>query len=617
MNSQYLNLLNLFIANDSLTIEELMASEHVSERTMMKYIHQLNDDLKGIACVVEKQHHFYLKVDDFQKLAKIQTSHLKQSLDFNDADKRQAFILKRLFESKSFVTLDDLSEELTISKTTINRDLKGLRGKLKDYKVKVDSMTNNGIKLSVSEDFEAPIVVVKLLYDYFNLRQLMNTGRLKQYQMICNDLGIEKELEREIFRNLVALKFVKQNGYKVMEPIKHFKKMWLNEGVLTPLIKFCKEFFNNNVSEAEFNYLLSPLSFRSNQLLSNQLVSDQLEKNKQIFMKIKDQSNVNSIDFDHVYEQIKYHFTFLINRAIFHSFSSQILPSNLLDKYPVAYDLAQSTISQLSSFLGTNINFSEAGYLILYFEMEIEDKGDSDETYANIAIVGQVGASVKKFIEYQLNDIFDNEVKLDTFKDPDELNRSSRQFLLIFSEIPIRYSDPIVPIIRISSAFKDLELKIRVQVSLVEKAIKNLQVEFNFWELDQKKGYLKSVEKIINQKIDEGSLTKQFLSDWLKREERGVGVFGNEIVVPHIVDASGNQRILLQVGVFNQTVKYQGQSVRMIFLIGIPKELDYELSRVLSQIYDFVFLVINNNNLYQRLLNFDSAHSLAQITEGL
>jgi len=599
-------------------MSELVAAEHVSERTMLKYIQQLNEELRGAAKVLEKQHRYYLQVNDYQRLAKLQTGHLKKSLDFNDANKRYAYILKRLFQSESYITLDDLADELTVSKTTLNRDLKQLRQDLTDYDSKIYSMTNNGIKLMIYQDYEAPIIIKHFIDGYFDLQSIIDSYNLDRMMQICRKLGLDLTTSKAIKRNLVTLKFAIQNGYRIASKIPHFHRLWtLNKNILS-LSEELERNFITGINENELDYLLSPLTFKSTTLLDNHLVDKELLANETLFMQIKQQSELNStLDFSHMYDQIKYHFLFLINRAIFRAKTSQLLPSNLLEKYPIAYDLAHVTLQLLSEKLGVQVKKTEMGYLVLYFQMELEDHKSTGRPSFEVAIVGQVGSSVVRFIQHQLDEIFEDEVVVTVFHTAEQLNANYGHYLLIFSDRPIKYSDTTTPVVRISAAFRANELRGKLQVSLVEKAILNGSCEFNFWQFNHRENYLSVVKQMIQARIKDGSLNREFLKSWQKREQRGSSVFENGIAIPHVIDNSGNQRILLQIGVFDRRTKYQERDVQVIFLIGIPQELNHELNKVLSQIYDLVFLIASNSNIYQGLLNFDQSQALTQITEGI
>ncbi len=618
LNSQYLRLLSFFIVNDSVTINELLAVEHVSERTMNKYIQQLNEELAGAAQVHEKRRRYYLQVNDYQRLAKLQTGHLKKSLDFNDANKRYAYIVKRLFQSTDYITLDDLADELTISKTTLNRDLKQLRQALASYDAEIYAMTNNGIKLMIYDDYEAPIIVDHFVYDYFDLQAMVTSEWLDRVRQCCYRLGLEASMSKLLRRHLIVLNFSINSGYRITSQIPNFHRLWqLSENPLQ-LATVLSIGFKTELSDNELDYLMAPLAFKANGLLSEALIDSQLTQNGIIFERIRQQSELSSaLNFEHMYDQIKYHCLFLINRTIFHVQTNQLLPSNLLEKYPIAYDLAQTMLKVLEGHLGVPVDPAEMGYLVLYFEMELEDRQNKGQPSFEVAIVGQVGASVIKFIQHQLDEIFEDEVVVTVFANAKQLNMNYGHYLLIFSDRPIEYGDTTTPVVRISAAFRANELRVKLQVSLVERAILNSNCEFDFWNLKHQTPYLDAVKTMIEARIDDGSLNTSFMKSWQQREQQGSSVFENGIAIPHVIDNSGHQRILLQLGVFDRRTKYQDRDVQFVFLIGIPQKLNHELNKVLSQVYDLIFLIASNSNIYQGLLNYDQQQPLTQITEGI
>lgn len=604
--------------NDSVTLRELAAAEHVSERTMTKYIEQLNKELQSAAQIVEKHRRYYLHVDDYQQLAKLQTGHLKKRLDFNDVHKRFGYILKQLFQHQDYITLDHLAEDLIISKMTLNRDLKQLRTLLAPYRAEIKSMTNNGIKLVIKEDYEAPIIIDDFIADYFDLQSEDYAPQRGQLMKILQPLGLDDRSTKLIVRNALVLNYAVTNHYRIEHPIPKFARLWQDNQIIQIISNSIKTVLNQSLTEFEMDFILSPLTFKANEWLKPELVNQQLDRNWPLFLKLPDKYGIkNHINYLHFYQQIKYHFLFLINRTLFHTKTNQLLPGSLLTKYPTAYDLAQGLVSIIEDYLGVAVNQAEFGYLVLYFEMELEDQQKVAQPEFEVAIVGQVGSSVIRFIKHQLSEIFDDEVVVTVFSDARQLNSDENHYLLIFSDKPINYHDETTPVVRISAAFRVDELRGKLQASLVEKDILNGTCHFNYWRFENGETYLTGVQHLIKTRIADGELTEDFLTAWWDREAQGSCVFENGIAMPHVVDRSSKPRILLQIGVFQRPVKYQDREVQMVFLIGIPNNLNHLLSKTLSEVYDLVFQVASNQNIYQGLLNFDPEQRFTQITEGI
>ena len=618
LDSQGFRLLKYFIVNDSITIDELIANEHVSKRTMTKYIQELNDDLDGIAQVHRKQQRYYIRVNDYQQLAKIQTGQLKRNLDFNDANKRYAYIIDRLIRADEYITLDDLAEGLMVSRTTLNRDIKDLRNQLDEYQAEIFSMTSNGIKLKVSKEYEVPILIENFVYDYYPTQLLAKIEKRANLKLLYEELHIETQTQVQFEKKLTSLYLAIQDGYRIEHKIPFFPRLWDNGGSISRLINIFEVIVGTKLTSYECDYLLSPLTFKANRLLSRELVEKEARNNYQVFELVKKKNTFDiALDFKHIYEQIKYHLLFLINRSLFHFKVPTILPDNVVDQYPLANDLAVLTIHVLEKKLNVNIDKVEISYLAIYFEMELEENKAGTVQTLEVAIVGQIGESVIRFIQHRLEDIFEDEIAVAVFKNVEQLDKQNAHYLLIFSDKPIRYYDQATPVVRISAAFRANELRNKLQVSFIEKAISSNLCEFTYQSLHSKDGYLCATEKMIQSKIKEGSLNASFLKFWKKREQQGSNVFENGIAIPHVMDNSDNERILLNIGVFDSDTKYQDRRVRIVFLIGIPQKLNHQLNKVLTQVYDLVFAVANNRDIYNNILDYDQQGPLTQITEGI
>ncbi|AVK63268.1 hypothetical protein C5Z26_03625 [Lactobacillus sp. CBA3606] len=618
MDNQDFRLLNYLVANDSVQMAELLAHEHVSKRTMHKYIQNLNDDLEGIAEVRQKQQRFFLQVNDYQQLAQLQTSQLKQKLDFNDPDKRQAYIVNQLIQATSYVTLDALAESLSISKPTLTRDITSLRKKLSQYRAKIESMTNNGIRLVFTDEYHVLIVIEQFVYDYYPVATLPIKSRLAELRNTCNDLQLTSHIIAQIERKVVADYLAFSGGYQLTKHIPHFQPLWQHSEAVQELAATIEFVLNRSIAEAEMTYLLAPLTFQTNELLSEELVAKQVATNQQLFRTVAQTAALNvQFDFTHFYQQIKYHLLFLINRAIFQVSSTALLPENVANQYPVANDLAVLTIQTLEQTLSTPINPIEISYLTIYFEMELEENQSALKNTVAVAMVGAIGKNVTRFIEHRLNAIFEGSVTVTVFDDVTALKAQHQHFLLIFTNGPINYDDGVSSIVRISTVFRADELQSKLQVSLIEEAIKNQQCDFSYQTLAGQDGYLAATQKMIEQKITLGKLNQTFLKDWQLREQKSSCVFEGGVAIPHVIDHTNQHRILISVGVFDHEIEYQDRKVRLVFLIGIPAEVDQPLSRVLSEVYDFIFSIAKNQGVYHNLLNYDPNRPLIQITEGI
>ena len=70
MNVLNYQLFKILTTNDSITVDRLVSELQVSKKTLQKYITSLNEELGEIAEIQEKNQKYYLKVEDYARLAK-------------------------------------------------------------------------------------------------------------------------------------------------------------------------------------------------------------------------------------------------------------------------------------------------------------------------------------------------------------------------------------------------------------------------------------------------------------------------------------------------------------------------------------------------------------------
>ncbi|RRG01152.1 MAG: HTH domain-containing protein [Lactobacillus sp.] len=619
MDGQEYRLLKYFIANDSLTITELTAQFQISKRTMQKYIKELNADLKGIAVVRDNQQRFYLKIYDYNRLTSLQTGFLKQSLDFNDPQKRQAFIILKLIQADDFIILDDLAEQLVISKGTLNRDIHDLKQSLQEYQTEIISVTNKGVRLVVTHDYDYGLLLLNFVYDYYPLSAVLADEHDKfVLEGLIRQLDATEHTVTLVEKNLIVLAVLFQYKRRLKMSIPFYQEL-VSEEKLAPLIQQAEKLLHTQLTTTEKAFLCYPLNIKLTNVTDKVKLEQRLKWVHHLFDNVQQtiRRTLNShLDLDHVFIQIRYHLLFMVNRIIFKAQTENLLSNEVIEKYPVALELALLTARSLEQQLHLKIPEVESNYLTIYYQMEIEEQHHR-QVNKKAAIVGPVSRSIKKFIMHQLNDLFQDTIEIVTFMSVLELQQTQEHYLIVFSNQPIQLDDPSIPIVRLNSAFRTDELLSKVQTAQVEEAINQGWCHFRITRLNAQLGYLKGTETLIKQEIARGQLNETFLTDWYQREKQTNNIFENKIAIPHMIDHSGAKRILLTVGIFDKIVAYQQRQVQLIFLIGIPSQLDPQINRALSQVYDLIFTISRHQNIYSNLLNYNDQQSLTQITEGI
>ena len=480
MNVLNYQLFKILTTNDSITVDRLVSELQVSKKTLQKYITSLNEELGEIAEIQEKNQKYYLKVEDYARLAKFQTHYLKTTLDFNNPLKRQAYILLMLIKSKGYMLLDDLSEYLMVSKGTINRDIKEIKLLLKDYDTTIRSVSNNGVMLESKADCQIAFILRNFVCDYYDLGEKLAIEEKQEITKLVRKYDKSKTVRNLIIRHLKILNFLHEHGRKISTTPDCYYELTSSE-VNDEIISILKKYLHSEeITEAEKSFLLIPLNInysnRNTERINKRLMwIDELFA--EIFSQVKENISLD-IDYNRVFEQIKYHSIFMINRSATYMRNDDLFSREIVEKYPVAVDLAIMTVNLLESKLHIKISDKELGYLALYYQMEIEDEKRGNPQYHKVAIVGEVSKSIQNLIISRLNETFQGTTEADIFKSSESFKKSSERYLIVFSTLPLESKDVTTPIVRIQSIFKNDELVSKVTLSQVMAGISSQQVKF-------------------------------------------------------------------------------------------------------------------------------------------
>lgn len=182
---------------DYLTSQEMAAGLGVSDRTARKYLHLLEDTLKenALGTIEAKQGYGYrLAVenqDRFQVfyLQEIKSQRCSKDIGaIHETQDRQYYILNQLFFEQKAVYVDNLAEELYVSRSTVSNDLVEVKKLLKPYEIELSSKSNRGIFVVGNEKN-----IRHFMMNYFFLQRLQdNIYTFSTYTNLLNGISIEE-----------------------------------------------------------------------------------------------------------------------------------------------------------------------------------------------------------------------------------------------------------------------------------------------------------------------------------------------------------------------------------------------------------------------------------------
>lgn len=622
MNSLDYRLLRYLLANGTSNLDELAESENVSTRTMQKYIHELGESLGDAAEIRINKNGYFLHILNYRQFSLIQSGVFKQNIDNNDKQKRQAEILFRLIRERDFIPMDEIADQLSVSRGTLSKDLEACREWLKNYNLEIESATSRGVRLKVGSTVDLTMLIYNHLFDYVQSR-IFKDKTLVDSVVSRLDSAKIKTSTTQIFEKIMQIVvFLKQHQYELSGVSRYYTNLMDDSPLFINIIEDIEDRCHVSFSQEEYDFLAFPFNLYANKLLSQKKMSRKVQKNKVIFDQIAWDARAlidAKIDYDQFYSTIKYHLIFLINRGIFHISPSDYLTDRMLQRFQLAADLSILMIDKLEEKLGIHIADVEINYLTVYFEMALQKTDANVPEEPRVGFYSNMGQNVLQYLQNQLDTMFEYKVTITPYQDEADIMAHQDELIMVFTDRPLTHKLQI-PVVMIGDIFRDRVLETKVRASAVQHEIDAGQIIWRAQTYDNpaNMSYEDVLRATLQGDSDAGIVDPGFIDRLIKHESTTKFVLDNGVAIPHAIADIDHDRLFLHLSVLKHAITVGGKSVSYIFVIGIPRVLGKRALEDLSMLYDLLFLLAVNETAMNNLRKISGSQDpLTVVTEGL
>lgn len=507
INSRLEKILLAFIHNNiPLTSEQLSVTANVSTRTIKKDIVELNEYLKsfnieilskpGVGYSININNDFlYNQLLLEMKRRDIQTAQMIPKYRYE----RVNYIIKKLLTVDYYITLEDLIDEMYISRSTLTADFKEVREIFKDYNLELVSKPNYGIILVGDE------ISMRLCISEYFFHTDISTG----YFAADNAMFVSNTNQNEIT-------FVKQLLVEITEKYNiHMSDLSIQNFVVHILIAIRRWKFYNYV-KIDQKTLDEQRNLKSKEFAAAKELKSSIEEKMEILLpddeviyfsmhlKSKHINELDEIDKEEIelvektfydtYRLLQKKFDyFAINKAHYEEYLRLHIPAmvdrlktglvmrnptlyDILSKYLLATHITILIASIIEENFACRMNRNEFGYLVLYtnllFGAQTQAKNNKillvcgrgrPETITLLNEINEDSSKLSEIVE--ICDVYTLETK--------DVN----QFSMVLSTVPLKttYKIPLVYINGEQSYFHQIQQAIkenRVSCYKVEKYFK-------------------------------------------------------------------------------------------------------------------------------------------------
>ncbi|MGT2803054.1 BglG family transcription antiterminator [Streptococcus henryi] len=620
MTHKLFELLSILPTDSFYTSQELANKLGVSEKTIRTRMKELNSILEtNGAEVISKRHLGYqLNIINEQAFLNLTEQITVQEVP-DGIEERQNFLLEKLLASDKYLKLDDIAEELFVSRQTLFTNVKRVEEILSSYDLSIDRKPNYGIKV-IGNEFDKRTCIVNNLY--------VRRNSTEKEQWLANMIILGNQKHKVNMSEISLDNFIK---YVIvsLERIKRGHPLDSSD-IQSKDISEATQFIVNNYCEnieTEFNIILSDTERLFLAIhFSSQLSSDSYSQygpnfvitgkiDELVFKMLTRVYDTFSINFRNNLElrmSLNQHLVPMDIRLRYNIPITNPLLEVIKKEYTYPFTLAMSACTSLSEYYRKEIPEDEVAYIALIFALATEKRARQIEK-KNIVLVCVSGTSSSQLFKFKykqafgayLNDIYDCSVaELDLF------DFKGKKIDYIFTTVPLKHKYA-VPIYEINLIIDTKD--ILTYQELFESSSSKL---LNYYSTNLFIPNLKAEtrEEAIKKMCDHidryDLLPYGFYEAVMKREELGQTDFGNLVALPHPYKIL-TKTSFVTVAVLEKPIMWKNHHVQVVFLLAIGSQEDSHLEKFYEKTSSLFF----NQKAIQTLIKHPNFETLLSILD--
>lgn len=613
--------------------EEYLKLDHfakklgVSTRTIRNDIKDMEKDYErnGFCLEYKNRLGYILKVTDEVKFEKY--FNKLPNFIIESPEQRIDSLIVELLLKDGYRTIENLSEQFSISVSQMKNDLKKVDEKLARYDIEIERKPHYGIK--VNGNVESIQNVLRKEYDKANRKfmeykiLLVSKEKIIDIKTKINEVLKSNNLEvnmpelEEILSQIIILYMKTSIRKSTKEEYKIEIKKEDNkvvEEILQGIFKDNRYYFTLR----ENDYLKNLLKVKTK---NKKITTSNVDKNKlknimlDYFKTVDDRYNTNLLKDEEFFKLLYIHLVALIDRAKRNQSISNPFSEKISQQYPTIFNLAIQLTKVIEKEYDVKINQNEIGYIATHIAVPFEkrQKDNFNKKY-RIAIICSSGGGSAFLIKLRLSEIFPN-AEIENYSLLDEIGIKEFKPNLIFSIRELAFKIE-VPVILINEILDDLDdLNIKESIMLADNMsniinpkeyILSLFNKNNFRCINEKSDYKDLLYDMAQEIVKEGACSPSFPDDLWERECCLSTIYKNGVAIPHPIEMTGTKNII-SVGVVQSDISGTERLPKLIFMVSLIKgnlELHKQISKYLEKIMNNKEVVdmLNKSQSYEEFI---------------
>ncbi len=623
-----IQILDILRQDSYISSQELAKQMNLSDRTVQTLIKRINENSAdyGAKVTAKKRYGYRLEIlepEIYAKRKKLLACAAQKNVP-DTPEKRMAYIIIRLLDEKGYVKLEQLCDELYVSKSTIASDMKNAKEILHRFSLSLESKPNRGICIR-STELNRRRCLAWMLKQSEEGQEGLEIGALKnEAEKIVDDLISEEHFEiSDISRkNLVlhlciAVRRI-QNGCQLPENAfgcRSFDEE--SRRLAQKVIRWMQLTFLLEPGRGEEDYIALQLSckrvVRRGGTPQN-LVLDQQTQDiaDEMILRVWEEFGQDFRGDFELRMNLCLHLVPMRSRMRFGFPAENPLLEEIKLEYPLAFEMAAVACAVMADQYWTGVSEDETGFVALLFALALEKK--RSQTQKNVLLVCGSGKGSTELLRLKLQREFEGTIGNIEVCSLGQLEKADfSQIDYVFTTVAIDQIIP-VPIVEMSWFLREEEMK-----EIRQRFEKHERISFRryfspqlFFAGIRARTKAEVLEFLCGRVVADGLCQPELLELVMAREALGRTTYGNAIAMPHPV-RSVSQETFIAVGVLDRPVDWDGTQVRLVFLISVS----ITKNRSLDDFYKGITRLFTSRQMIDRLTESPSFETLEEIIKTL
>nr|WP_263314131.1 PRD domain-containing protein [Mammaliicoccus sp. Marseille-Q6498] len=618
LNKNHLTIVEILL-KDNISIEKLSHQLSISQRTLSNYINQIQVHFDD-SISIHKQHNsismIVLNEDDFFNIFKNLKVHISENL--NEIGAREESIFYYLLNN-GVCTIDDIAEDLFLSKSVVNNTLNEIKKNIKDYKVEIKGTQNVGLRIDGNE-IEIRKVLIECFsnqYESVALPEVVSDTLLKIKDNFKLDKSTSERLSLAVKVTLTRL----EEGYNIKESVQIDDRVFDSEdfNAVNDIKQYIVDHYEVQFPNLEILIIVFQIIGRRASIIDEMMTEqDQTILNQIIKNTIDDINFYYTIKIDDQLfsNDIQLHIKYLINRLIFDINIQNDLISEVKTRYPFAYELSKVLAENIEKALRIKVPLNELGFLSIYFSVYLQQLEQKFKEIHSIALITDLGLSSAKLVSVYLKNIFGSQIDIKVINENDVQLNELDQFDLTVSTI--KSNRLFNRIIYIDDILDERSLKLKIEQFLIYKDVKNRNLfnqsiivdflnETDFHHIDKSVKYEEVIQHLSQELVEEGKVDSAFSQRILDRESCKPTITGL-LGFPHT--SHKLEGIWIKLAIIDEPL-IDNEKVKVVVLVATPENEVNEA--VLIRLYEEILAMTANSYIVDKISSDTDYVALAHI----